>query len=211
MKRLIPFVLAVCCAVGLISGSVTALTEQSDDLVFREVVKYGDPEALAGRVIHSGIQSGEHMEWRTTYNFASENTYDTEFVFTQKVEREQEEISRTYMEVYTTNGMGVSTSGDMSLRNTPYGDLIRAVAAITPAGETREMNLKLRDYVEYHALSVGIHYVTDEVYCSETVSNWDHIVGTWHDETTDFDQWLRKSQFLLQGFQRPVPVPGGRG
>ena len=190
MKRLIPFVLAVCCAVGLISGSVTALTEQSDDLVFREVVKYGDPEALAGRVIHSGIQSGEHMEWRTTYNFASENTYDTEFVFTQKVEREQEEISRTYMEVYTTNGMGVSTSGDMSLRNTGYGDMVRAVAAITPAGETREMNLKLRDYVEYHALSVGIHYVTDEVYCSETVSNWDHIVGTWHDETTDFDQWL---------------------
>ena len=66
MKRLIPFVLAVCCAVGLISGSVTALTEQSDDLVFREVVKYGGPEALAGRVIHSGIQSGEHMEWQTT-------------------------------------------------------------------------------------------------------------------------------------------------
>lgn len=193
MKRLIPFVLAICCAVGLISGSVTALTEQSDDLVFTEVVKYGDPEALAGRVIQSGIQSGEHMEWRTTYNFYGENTYDTEFVFTQKVEREQEEISRTYMEVYTTGGMGGSTTGAMSLRNTPYGDMIRAVAAITPTGETKEMNLKLRDYVQYHAMSVDIQYVTDDVYCSEIVSNWDHFVGTWHDETTDFDQWLMEN------------------
>ena len=190
MKRLIPFVLAVCCAVGLISGSVTALTEQSDDLVFTEIVKYGDPEAMAGRVIHSGIKSGEHMEWRTTYNFAGENTYDTDFVFTQKVEREQEEISRAYMEVYTTGGMGGSTTGAMSLRNTGYGEMVRAVAAVTPAGETKEMNLKLRDYVQYHALTLDLHYVTDEVWCSEMVDIFDHIMNRWDDDQTDFEQWL---------------------
>ena len=123
MKRLIPFVLALCCAVGLISGSVTALTGQSDDLVFTEIVKYGDPEALAGRTIESGIQSGDHMEWRTVYTFAGENRYDTEFLFTQKVERDTDEGRRAYMDVYTTGGMGGSTTGDMNLRNTGYGDL----------------------------------------------------------------------------------------
>lgn len=190
MKRLIPFVIVLCCAVGLISGSVTALTEQSDDLVFTEIVKYGDPEALAGRTIESGIQSGDHMEWRTVYSFAGENRYDTEFLFTQKVERSTDEGRRAYMDVYTTGGMGGSTTGDMNLRNTGYGDMIRAVAAITPAGETKEMNLKLADYLDYHALSVDIHYITEERYCSEMVDNWDWFVARWNDETTDFDQFL---------------------
>lgn len=190
MKRLIPFALAICCAIGLILGSVTALTEQSDELVFTEVVRYGDPEALAGRTIESGIQSGEHMEWRTVYTFAGENTYDTEFIFTQKVEHSSDVTNRANMEVYTTNGMGGSASGNMNLGNTGYGDMVRAVAAVTPAGETREMNLKLADYVDYHALSLDIHYITDEVYCSEMVDNWDYFTAPWSDGTTDFDQWL---------------------
>ena len=194
MKRLIPFLIAAACCVGLILGSATALTEQSDDLVFTEVVRYGDPAALDGRVIEAGIQSGEHMAWRTTYTFAGENTYDTEFLFTQTVERNQEVTNRTYMEVYVTNGMGGSTTGEMELRNTGYGDMVRAVAAVTSAGETGEMNLKLRDYVEYHALSVDIHYITDEMYCSENVDNWDWFVSRWNDDTPDFDQWLMDEQ-----------------
>lgn len=194
MKRLIPFVIVLCCAVGLLLGSVSALTESADDLVFTEVVRWGDPEALAGRTIESGIQSGDHMEWRTVYTFAGENTYDTEFLFTQKVERSSDEGRRAYMEVYTTNGMGGSTTGEMTLRNTPYGDMVRAVAAVTSAGETKEMNLKLTDYLDYHALSVDIHYITDKVYCSEMVDNWDWFVSRWSDGATDFDAWLMENQ-----------------
>ncbi len=194
MKRLISFVLAICCAVGLILGSVSALKDSSGALQFTEIVKYGDPAALDGRVIETGIQSGDHMKWKTAYHFTGENRYDTAFQLIQKVDHNTDTGNRAYMEAYTTGGMGGSTSGEMNLRNTPYGDMVRAVAAVTPAGEEREMNLKLADYLDYHALSLDIHYITDEVYCSEMVDNWDWFVSRWNDDTADFDQWLMEEQ-----------------
>ena len=190
MKRLIAFLSAVICAAGAMVFSASALVKKSDDLIFTEIVRYGDPAVLDGRVIESGIQCGEHMEWRTVYTFAGENSYDTEFIFTQKVEREQETERRAYMEAYVTNGMGGSTSGEMTLRNTGYGEMVRAVAAVTSAGETKEMNLKLRDYVQYHALTLDINYVTDAAYCSEMVDIFDHIMNRWDDDQMDFEQWL---------------------
>lgn len=190
MKRLIGFLLAVLCAAGGISGSAWAMAEQSDDLVFTEVVRYGDPSALDGRVIESGIQCGDHMAWKTVYSFGGENVYDTEFLFTQEEMREESGDRRAYMEVYTSNGLGGSTTGGMGLRNTGYGEMVRAVAAVTPAGEQKEMNLKLKDYLDYHALSLDLYYVTDEYYCAEGVDIWDHITARWSDDTMDFEQWL---------------------
>lgn len=210
MKRLIAFLLAICACVGLIAGSAAALTARSGDLEFTEVVRFGDPAALDGRTIRSGIVCGDHMTWQTVYSFDGENAYDTRFLFTQQVEREEQYVQRAYMEAYTTNGMGGSTTGGFKLRNTGYGDAVRAVAAVTGAGETREMNLKLADYVQYHALNLDLHYITDKYYCAEGVDLWDYITTRWDDDISDFDQWIAvEASACYQKFSQLFRFPVG--
>lgn len=210
MKRLIVFVIVLACAVGLLTGTAGALAAQADDLSFTEVVRWGDPAALEGRRIGSAIRCGDHMLWKTTYTFDGENTYDTEFFFSQEGLPEKIRERSAGMEAYSTSGFGGSTSGDMSLRNTGYGDLFRAVAAVTPAGEERELNLKLSDYVEYHALSLDIAYHSERYYCSESVDVFDHISTRWSDDTTDFDVWATVNNPSFLRFAELFRFPVGQ-
>ena len=190
MKRLIPFVIVLCCALGLILGSVSALTDCSNDLVFTEIVHYGDPAVLDGRVIESGIQCGDHMEWHTAYRFGQEDVYDTEFVFTQNVGWDGAAPSGSQFEIYTYGGFSSSSTGEQELRATGYGQMVRAVAAVTPDGETKKMNLKLRDYVDYHGISYTLYYVSEKYHCSESVDFSDYFSTVWDDDPADFAEWV---------------------
>ena len=209
MKRLIAFLAAVICAVGAIVFSISALVQKSDDLVFTEIVRYGDPAAMDGRVIEAGIRSGNHMEWQTTYTFDGENAYHTEFLFSQSGMSEKPLEKGSDMEVYMTGGFGGSTSGGMELRNTGYGELFRAVAVITPAGEQREMNLKLSDYQDYHTLCMDINYVSEKYYCSEHVDIFEHIAVTWSSDEDGFDQYLELNAPSYPGFSELFRFPVG--
>lgn len=166
MIRVIAFALALACCVGLISGVNGALTEVADDLVFTEVVKYGDPSVLDGRVLRAGIECGDHMTWNTTYTFGEEDRFDTEFVFTQE-NRVSESYGWSGLELYDCAGFGISTDGELEVGDGSFGDMIRTVAAMTPDGGEREMNLKLSDYLDYHVLDLNLDYASEKWICGE--------------------------------------------
>lgn len=209
MKRLAVFVIVLACAVGLLIGTAGALTAQADDLAFTEIVRWGDPAALEGRQIGAVIRCGDHMMWKTSYSFAGDNAYDTEFLFSQEGLQERISEKGSSMEAYSTSGFGGSTSGDMSLRNTGYGDLFRAVAVVTPAGDQRELNLKLSDYVKYHALSLDISYLSSRYYCSEYVDIFDHVSTRWGEDTADFDVWATVNNPSFLRFSELFRFPVG--
>lgn len=191
MIRVIAFVIALACCVGLISGTHNALTDAGDDLVFTEEVLFGDPSVLDGRVISSSIECGDHMTWNTTCTFGPEDYFDTEFVFTQAKRMTDSTNNRNELEVYTTAGFGASTSGSFELRNTGCGDMIRAVAAVTPDGEERQMNLKLADYADCHPLDFGLSYSSEQYYCEEHVDITSHFFDQWNDDEMDFETYVQ--------------------
>lgn len=191
MIRVIAFVIALSCCIGLISGTHNALTDAGDDLIFTEEVLYGDGAVLDGRVICSSIECGDHMTWNTTYTFGEEDRFDTEFVFTQEKRTTETAQNWNTFEVYATNGFGASTTGSFDLRNTAGGDMIRAVAAVTPDGEEKQMNLSLKNYTDYHLLDFELSYSSDAVFCDEWVSATDHIFAQWDHDPVDFETYVK--------------------
>lgn len=190
MIRVIAFVIALSCCVGLISWTHNALTDAGDDLVFTEEVLYGDGAVLDGRVISSSIECGNHMTWYVTAAFGEEDRFDTEFVFTQEKRETEDWYDWNTFEVYATNGWGASTSGTFELRNTASGDMIRAVAAMTPDGEEKQMNLSLKNYMDYHTLDYELRYTSDTMTCDEWLNCTEHFYAQWSDSLLDFDAYV---------------------
>lgn len=193
MIRLIAFVLALCCCAGLVWGTASALEEQSDDLRYTLRTYLGDPQVLDGRVMTASIQCGDHMRWDTTFTFGEEQWYDTRFHFSQERLEEDWVVEYADLEAYSVTGFGASTTGNLGIRNGGFGELIRTVAAVTPNGQTREMNLRLADYVNYHALFFDLNYRSDRITCSEYVDACDFYIDRWGEGAMlDMDQWLER-------------------
>lgn len=179
MIRVLAFLIAVGCCIGLISGSYRAISDTGDDVTFTETVRFGDPSVMDGRIARFGVRCGDHMLWDFTYRFAAGDSHDTEFVFSQNWIPESSLHDAEVLSVYAHTGVGMSTSGGdgISVSATGYGNMIRAVADMTPDGEEFAMNLKLKDYVDYHELNFEINYWTDEFICVEYVDLFSSMTG----------------------------------
>lgn len=177
MIRVLAFLLAVGCCIGLMAGTYTAISDTGDEVSFTEKVHYGDPSVMDGRTVRFGVDCGDHMRWRFDYRFGPEDSHDTEFLFSQDNLSVFSPQETAVLEVYVHSGAGMSSSGGNGFEtgSTGYGDMIRTVAALTPAGGELEMNLKLADFLDYHSPNFSLDYTSDRYGCMEYVDVFSQI------------------------------------
>ena len=113
MIRTLCFLVAVCCCIGLISGSYTAILDTGDDVTFTEEVLLGDPAVLDGRVAAFGVCYGEHLLWDFTYRFGEADSHETEVLFSQQPFTEYVQDTQDVLSIYAHSGWGASSSGVM--------------------------------------------------------------------------------------------------
>ena len=199
MIRTLCFLVAVCCCIGLISGSYTAILDTGDDVTFTEEVLLGDPSVLDGRVAEFGVCYGEHLFWDFTCRFGAEDSYETSVSFSQKGIHEYILNAYQPLNVYGHSGWGASTTGDMQLSEDGYGAMFGTVAALTQRGTEGKMNLRLADFVEYHALNFELNYQSDRYICNEYEEHFSYITGlqAWEDSPS-YEAFSQLFRFPVQ-------------
>jgi hypothetical protein len=199
MIRTLCFLVAVCCCIGLISGSYSAILDTGDEVTFTEEVLLGDPGVLDGRVAEFGVCYGRNLVWDFTYRFGAEDSHETEVLFSQQPFTEGVQDAQDVLSVYAHSGWGASSTGGMELGTNGYAAMISTVAAVTQKGEQREMNLKLADFVDFHALNYHVDYMTDQYICNEYVDQLSYMSGI--DTTYDspsYEAFSRLFRFPVQ-------------
>ncbi|MBR2048182.1 MAG: hypothetical protein IJ960_06245 [Oscillospiraceae bacterium] len=171
MFRVLAFVLAVALCGGFLISSYTAITDTAGDMTFTENVRFGDPSVLDGRRVQFDYQCGDHMLWAVDYRFGPEDRHSVEFTFDQHPVVSRPRETRESLTVYTHSGIDMSMSGGNGFQpgHSGYGEMLRAVAARTPDGGEFEMNLKLKDYLDYHQFNFELDYTSDKYVCHEHV------------------------------------------
>lgn len=197
MKKVIIFVLVLALALGGIGFAHAAVTESQDDLLIYPTAEAGDATVLEGLTASMTFACGDHLRWYTDYTFGGETK--TEFEYDPDGSTEVVDGTDGRMLVYFTGGVGSSTSGTFSLSNTGYGALLRAVAAVTPNGGSKTMNLRMADYVEYYMPDYELSYSGDAGYCSQGASLHGMIAGDgWYEERGAYTHLMQKFRFPVQ-------------
>ena len=199
MIRTLCFLVAVCCCIGLISGSYTAILDSGNDVTFTEEVLLGDPSVLDGRVAAFGVCYGEHLLWDFTYRFGEADHCETSVRFSQEAIHEYIPNAQQPLNVYEQSGWGANTTGGMQLSPNGYGAMIGTVVSMTQRGTEGKMNLRLADFVEYHAPAFGLNYVSDRYICNEYVDCFSHITGlqAWADSPS-YEAFSQLFRFPVQ-------------
>lgn len=171
MKRMLIFLLAVALCCGFLGYSYAAISATAEDMTFSETVRFGDPSVLDGRRVQFAYVYGNHMLWEVDYRFGPEDSYEVDYSFSQDYLQDGVQSEREALTVYSHAGVGMSMSGGEGFQPSysGYGQMLRAVAARTPNGEEFEMNLKLKDYVDYHEYNFDLDYQSDRYVCHEHV------------------------------------------
>lgn len=197
MKKVIVFLLTAAIALGGLGFAHATVTDAQDDLVIYPVAEIGDAGALEGMTASMTFACGDYLRWYTDYPFGGEAV--TEFEYIAKGSTEAVESSDGHLEVYFTGGIGSSTSGTFSLTNNGYGALLRAVAAVTPNGGSKTMNLKMADYVDYYMPDYELYYTGEEGYCSQSASLHGLMTGdSWYEERGAYTHLMQKFRFPVQ-------------
>lgn len=195
MIRTLSFLLAICCCIGLISGTYSAIAETGDDVTFREEVLFGDPAVMDGRTAKFGVNYGEHLLWQFEYRFGPEDSHDTNVIFSQTAIPESVYEPHEVLSIYAHSGWGASTSGSFDMGTSDYAAMFQTVAALTPKGGQKEMNLRLKDFIDYHALNFDLNYRSDRYICVEFVDMFAQLSGVGVDfqspSYTPFNQLFR--------------------
>lgn len=171
MSRVLAFILAVSLClwgIGYVYSGVSALTDQ---VSFSENVRFGDPSAMDGRTARFSLICGDYLMWNFDYRFGQEDTWTTDFLLSQEKIKDQDLERDECFYIYQHSGFHMSRSGgNMILSNSPYADMVRTVYSMTPTGDYFSMNLKLKDFVEYHSFQYDLHY-SSELYVADEA--WD--------------------------------------
>ena len=199
MIRVLAFVISICCCIGLISGTYTAISNMQNDVTFTETVHLGDPAVLDGRRASFALRCGEHMLWETEYHFGPQDSHRTEFSFSQEEIPEADLQTSQVLSVYQHSGWGMSTNGSISVDGSGYADLFKTVIAMTAPGEKTEMNLKLNDFAEYHALNFELDYTSDLYVCREYVDPFGSVTGSdWDCASECYEAFCSLFRFPVQ-------------
>ena len=197
MKKVIVFLLTVAIAVGSLGFAHATVSESQDDLVIYPTAEVGDAAVLEGMTASMTFACGDHLRWYTDYPFGGEAV--TEFEYNAEGIEEVSEVSYGYLNIWFTGGVGSSTSGTFSLTNTGYGALLRAVAAVTPDGSSKTMNLRMADYVDYYMPDYDLYYTGEEGYCSQSASLHGLMTGdSWYEERGAYTHLMQKFRFPVQ-------------
>lgn len=197
MKKVIILLLIVAIALGGIGFAHAAVTDAQDDLVIYPIAEVGDSSALEGLTASMTFACGDHLRWYTDYPFGGEAV--TEFEYHAEGYTEPYDPSGGYLNVWCTGGMGSSTSGTFSLTSTGYGPLLRAVAAVTPNGGSKTMNLKMADHVDYYVPDYELYYSGDGGYCSQSASLHGLMTGdSWYEERGAYTHLMQTFRFPVQ-------------
>lgn len=197
MKKVIIFVLVLALAVGGIGFAHAAVTESQDDLLIYPTAEAGDASVLDGLTASMTFACGDHLRWYTDYTFGGGTK--AEFEYDPEGDTEVADGTDGRMLLYFTGGVGSSTSGTFSLTATGYGALLRAVAAVTPNGGSKTMNLRMADYVEYYMPDYELSYSGDAGYCSQGATLHSMIAGDgWYEERGAYHRLMQTFRFPVQ-------------
>lgn len=197
MKKVIIFLLTAAIAIGGLGFAHAAVTESQDELVIYPIAEVGDASVLKGMTASMAFACGDHLRWYTDYPFGGEAV--TEFAYSAEAIKSVGESSGGYLDIWFTGSVGSSTSGTFSLTNNGYGALLRAVAAATPDGGSKTMNLKMADYVDYYMPDYELYYTGEAGYCSQSTSLHGLVTGdSVHEEWGAYYALMNVFRFPVQ-------------
>lgn len=201
MRKLIAFGLILCLCAGALGYATAAMNDAEDDLVITPLLEVGDISPIAGRTVGLTFSCGQHLRWDTAYTFGTPGTAQTQFTFIQNPRTVTDTGWRNCLDVWFTGGLSAGTSGgDFNPAPTDYGRLLQTVAAITPNGERKSMNVKMSDYVQYYLPDIDLHYETDTLYCDLQMDLTSIITGdyTWTSEYWEYSAFFDHFRFPVR-------------
>lgn len=198
MRKVILFALTAAIALGCLVFAHAAVSESQDDLLVYPTLEIGDPSILEGMTASMTFACGDHLRWYTDYTFGGGT--ETEFAYSGEGFAEPAKYTRSRLEVCFTSGMSASISGgSFSLGSSDYGALFRAVAVTTPVGESRTMNLKMADYVDYYRPDYELFYEDRSRICQQSYSHHSQITGDdWFEGPGNYEEFLTLFRFPVQ-------------
>jgi len=197
MKKVIAFLLTAALALGGIAFAHAAVTDSQDELVIYPIAQAGDAAAVEGLTAGITFACGDHLRWHTDYHFGGGS--ETRFEYSPKAQTQVSTGPEGRMSLWLSGGIGSSTSGTFSLNTTDYGAMLRAVAALTPDGGSKTMNLRMADYVTYYMPEYELYYRNGESYCSQRVNLHELMAGDdWHEDNGAYYDLMAAFRFPVQ-------------
>ena len=166
MKRsLILTLLIFVLSAAALCASHSVINAQKDAITITETVLYGDRAAAEGIEVLSSTHNGFHLFWDTSYTFEDELKVHTDFLFSQvKNYGEYNPVFLPSLSVsdyfdYSISGNNIILEDvyEQGVRRLPM-KAVRDVAGRTPAGETLEEIIYLKDYYDYYPLFLDINF-----------------------------------------------------
>jgi len=165
-KSLILTALMFVLSAALISAAHGLINQRKDAVTIEETVLYGDRAAAEGITVRNSAHWDYHLFWDTVYTVGGELDYKTDFKFFQEEKRWSTE-SQPQLQIFSNfnfsiGGNNISFEPDDKDNYYAYSGMAlksaEDVATRTPAGETREEEVYVRDYYEYYPLTLNISF-----------------------------------------------------
>lgn len=199
MKKVIILLLIAAICLGSIGFAHAAVTDSQDELLVYPTVQVGDSSVMEPLAAVMDFTCGDHLTWHTRYDFATGEA-KTDFIYDRKGRPDTPYTTRNDFSFYLSGGVGASTSGgSFELGNTVYGKLLQAVADITPAGETRSLELKMADYADYYLPDYNLEYWSSKGFASQGSSAWEVLTQeNWYHGGGAYTALNQKFRFPVQ-------------
>lgn len=200
MRRLIPFLIALCLGVGLLGYGSAAMMASGDDVIITPIWEVGDGNSIAGNTLSLEYVCGNHLRWDLDYTFGAPGETDAQFRFVQSPEAIVDGMYDRF-EVWGSGGFGGGvSSGNLDMAANGWGNLLKTVAAATPNGGERSMNLKLADFVDSYALGIDLRYETDEITARLDMDLYNMATGSyeWSSELWEYNAFFEGFRFPVQ-------------
>jgi hypothetical protein len=156
-KCLLFTLLLLIAAAGVLWSAFGLLDREKEAVSVAETVLSGDRAAAAGISVTNRTVCGGHLYWDTVYTVGEGLDTATSFTFAQ-TERGWSRESESRLDIYCPLNFGIGGNAIDLEEQSSYSGVpiapVLDVAGRTPAGETREETLRLRDYYEYYPLTV---------------------------------------------------------
>lgn len=183
MKRsLCLFILAVAAGLCSVLFVLWAVDREKDSITVTETVIEGDIAAAEGISVEIGTHWQGRLLWSTVYQPGHVQEAESSFDFSSQKTRwdygnqaggvssftssgevggwRDRSTSYVDLDIVSTNFGTSSASGGndrgVNIENMPWPRVLQAAAEQTGAGETRTVNLRVRDYYEYYPLELSV-------------------------------------------------------
>ena len=199
MKKVIILLLIAAIGLSSIGFAHAAVTDAQDELLVYPTVELGDNSVMESLAAVMDFTCGDHLTWHTRYDFATGEA-KTDFIYDRKGRPATPYTTRNDFSFYLSGGVGASTSsGSFELGNTVYRKLLQAVADVTPAGETRSLELKMADYADYYLPDYQLEYWSSKGFASQGSSAWEVLTQeNWYHGGGAYTALNQKFRFPVQ-------------